>query len=90
MVGFSSAIGEQEQTGTFTILDEMGDVVMQGMPRREFITRGGAALAGAAAYFVTRHASAFPGRPGEKVVPWIDTLAPNPVPDVVQVNPEAA
>ena len=29
-------------------------------------------------------AHAFPGGPGEEVIPWLDLPAPNPVPDVLQ------
>ena len=57
---------------------------MHDMPRREFITKGGAAVAGMAALFATRYAYAFPGRPGETVVPWLDVVAPNPVPEVIK------
>jgi DMSO/TMAO reductase YedYZ molybdopterin-dependent catalytic subunit len=57
---------------------------MQEIPRREFIAKGGAAIAGLAAFFATRHAYAFPSRPGEEVVKWLDQLAPNPVPDVIK------
>jgi hypothetical protein len=57
---------------------------MQDIPRREFITKGGAAIAGLAAFFATRHAYAFPSRPGEEVVKWLDQLAPNPVPEVIK------
>ena len=57
---------------------------MQSIPRREFITKGGAALAGLAALYVIRQASAFPGRPGEEIVRWLDHPAPNPVPEVIK------
>ena len=57
---------------------------MHDMPRREFITKAGAAVAGMAAVLATRYAHAFPGRPGETVVPWLDVLAPNPVPEVIK------
>jgi DMSO/TMAO reductase YedYZ molybdopterin-dependent catalytic subunit len=57
---------------------------MQDIPRREFIAKGGAAIAGLAAFFTTRHAYAFPSRPGEEVVKWLDQLAPNPVPEVIK------
>ena len=32
----------------------------------------------------TRHAYAFPSRPGEEVVKWLDQLPPNPVPEVIK------
>ena len=57
---------------------------MQEIPRREFITKGSAALTGLAAFFATRHAYAFPSRPGEEVVKWLDQLPPNPVPEVIK------
>ena len=57
---------------------------MQDIPRREFITKGTAAVAGLAAFFAMRHAYAFPGRPGEEVVRWLDQLEPNPVPEVIK------
>jgi DMSO/TMAO reductase YedYZ molybdopterin-dependent catalytic subunit len=57
---------------------------MQEIPRREFITKGSAALTGLAAFFATRHAYAFPSRPGEEVVKWLDQLPPNPVPEIIK------
>ena len=57
---------------------------MQKIQRREFITKGSAAVAGLAAFLASRHAYAFPGRPGEEMVPWLDQLAPNPVPEVIK------
>jgi len=57
---------------------------MQEIQRREFIAKGSAALTGLAAFLATRHAFAFPDRPGEEVVPWLDQLAANPVPDVIK------
>ena len=48
---------------------------MQDIPRREFIIKGGAALAGLAAFYAARRAYAFPSRPGEEVVPWLDQPA---------------
>lgn len=56
---------------------------MHEIQRREFITNG-AALTGLAAFFSTRHAYAFPSRPGEEVVKWLDQLPPNPVPEVIK------
>lgn len=52
------------------------------LPRRDFI-KGGAALAALAA-FQSSFAHAFPSRPGETVIPWLDQPAPNPVPAVIQ------
>ena len=57
---------------------------MQDIPRREFVVKGGAAIASLAAFFATRHAYALPSRPGEEVVKWLDQLAPNPVPEVIK------
>lgn len=55
---------------------------MQKIQRREFITKGSAA--GLAAFFAARHAYAFPSRPGEEVVKWLDQLPPNPVPEIIK------
>ncbi|MGO4834209.1 molybdopterin-dependent oxidoreductase, partial [Rhizobiaceae sp. 2RAB30] len=57
---------------------------MQKIQRREFITQGSAALMGLAAFLATRHAYAFPSRPSEEVVKWLDQLPPNPVPEVIK------
>jgi DMSO/TMAO reductase YedYZ molybdopterin-dependent catalytic subunit len=55
------------------------------LPRREFIIKGSAALA-ALAVFQSRFAQAFPSRAGETVVPWLDKLAENPVPEVIKTQ----
>ena len=57
---------------------------MQDIQRREFIVKSGAALAGVAAFLTARPAAAFVARPGEEVVPWLDKLADNPVPEVIK------
>jgi len=57
---------------------------MQNIPRREFITKGSAALAALVAFYATRQAYAFPGKPGEEIVRWLDQPAPNPVPEVIK------
>ncbi len=57
---------------------------MPDIQRRDFITKGSAALAGLAAIYVARHAYAFPSRSGEEVIHWLDQLPSNPVPDVVK------
>ena len=57
---------------------------MKEIPRREFITTGAATLAGFAAILASRNAYAFPTRPGEEVVKWVDQLPPNPVPEVIK------
>ena len=55
---------------------------MSTLQRREFIVNGSAALA-ALAVFQSRFAQAFPSRPGETVVAWLDQPAANPVPAVI-------
>ena len=57
---------------------------MQNIPRREFITKGSAAIAGLAAFYATRQRIRLPGQPGEEVVRWLDQPAPNPVPEVIK------
>ena len=53
---------------------------MHDIPRREFMIKGSAALA-ALALLRTSSAYAFPTRPGEAVIPWLDqpTESPDPV-----------
>ena len=53
-------------------------------PRREFIGQTGAALAAFAVLQSARHARAFPGVSGEKVVPWLDQPGPHPKPFAVR------
>jgi DMSO/TMAO reductase YedYZ molybdopterin-dependent catalytic subunit len=55
------------------------------LQRRDFIIKGSAALA-ALAVFQSRFAQAFPSRPGETVVPWLDQPAENPVPEVIKTQ----
>jgi DMSO/TMAO reductase YedYZ molybdopterin-dependent catalytic subunit len=51
---------------------------------RRDVLRGGAALAGlAAAGGLPVLPSALAAQPGEEVIPWLDQLAPNPVPEVI-------
>ena len=57
---------------------------MSNITRREVVTTGSAALATLAFLNSPRFARAFPSRPGETVIPWMDQLAPNPVPQVIQ------
>lgn len=57
---------------------------MQEIRRRDFMTAGGMALTGLAAFMATKGAYAFPGRSGEQVVKWLDQLPPNPVPEVIK------
>ncbi len=56
---------------------------MSVLARRQFIINGSAALA-ALAVFQSRFARAFPSRPGETVVPWLDQPAENPVPEIIK------
>ncbi len=53
------------------------------LPRREFMLQGSAAIAALAAFQASRLAQAFPGSPGDKVIPWLDQPPENPVPQVV-------
>jgi DMSO/TMAO reductase YedYZ molybdopterin-dependent catalytic subunit len=50
---------------------------------RRGLMRGTAAFAGLAMLRFAVPAEAFPARPGETVVPWLDQPPPNPVPDVI-------
>jgi DMSO/TMAO reductase YedYZ molybdopterin-dependent catalytic subunit len=59
-------------------------MIMHNLHRREFIVQSGAVLAGIASLYASRLAEAFPTRSGEKVIPWLDQPAPNPVPDVIK------
>jgi DMSO/TMAO reductase YedYZ molybdopterin-dependent catalytic subunit len=53
-------------------------------PARRDLIKGTAALAALAVLRSARSASAFPSRPGEVVLPWLDQPAENPVPQVIQ------
>lgn len=50
---------------------------------RRTLLRGGAALAGLAAFGFPRAALALPVRPGEEVLPWLDQPPENPVPQII-------
>jgi DMSO/TMAO reductase YedYZ molybdopterin-dependent catalytic subunit len=50
------------------------------------IVQGSAALAAMAAFYSARSAGAFPTRPGDVVVPWLDQPDPNPVPEVIKTQ----
>jgi DMSO/TMAO reductase YedYZ molybdopterin-dependent catalytic subunit len=54
--------------------------------RRDILVHGGAALATLAAFSSARSATAFPTRPGDVVIPWLDQPDPNPVPEVIQTQ----
>ncbi|CAN5360384.1 hypothetical protein BH10PSE7_BH10PSE7_25420 [soil metagenome] len=56
---------------------------MSKLPRRDFILTGAAALATLAA-FQSRFAQAFPSRPGETVIAWLDQPTENPNPTGIQ------
>ena len=56
---------------------------MHPIPRREFVVSGVTALTALALLNASR-AYAYPSRPDESVVPWLDELPPNPVPDVIK------
>ena len=58
---------------------------MLQLQRRDFIVKGSAALA-TLAMFQSRIAQAFPSRPGETVVPWLDQPAENPVPEIIKTQ----
>ena len=51
--------------------------------RRTLMVQGSAAAAALALLRFPQLALAFPTRPGEEVLPWLDQPPPNPVPDVV-------
>jgi DMSO/TMAO reductase YedYZ molybdopterin-dependent catalytic subunit len=58
--------------------------MLASVPRREVITTGTAALAAMAFLQSSRLARAFPSRPGEVVIPWLDQPEPNPNPVGIQ------
>jgi DMSO/TMAO reductase YedYZ molybdopterin-dependent catalytic subunit len=58
-------------------------MVNQELSRRTLLKGGGAALAGLTTIQVAGPAHAFPGHPGDEVIPWLDQPAPNPVPQIV-------
>ena len=56
---------------------------MSNLQRRDFLVNGSAALAALMA-FQSRFAQAFPSRPGETVVPWLDQPTPSPDPEGIK------
>jgi DMSO/TMAO reductase YedYZ molybdopterin-dependent catalytic subunit len=56
-------------------------MVNQEMSRRSLLKGGGAAIAGLSALQVAGPAHAFPGGPGEEVIPWLDQPPDPPFPD---------
>ena len=69
-------------TDKFDVPQESG-VNTRLIPRRDFIIKGGAAITAIALLNASR-AYAFPSRPGEIVIPWLDQMPPNPVPEVIK------
>ena len=59
---------------------------MPDLRRREFIVHGSAVLAGIAGLYASRLAYAFPTRPGEEVIPWLDQPEANPDPVGIQTQ----
>ena len=53
------------------------------LSRRDLLIRGSAALAGLTLLHSPLQAQAFPSRPGEEVIPWVDQPPPHPRPQVV-------
>lgn len=56
--------------------------IMPDLSRRDFVITGTAAIAALTASEATP-VHAFPGQPGDEVIPWLDQPPPNPVPDAV-------
>src|SRR5262245_1822069 len=56
---------------------------MAQRPRRDFVIQGSAALAALTVLQASRLAQAFPSRPGDEVIPWLDQPPENPIPQVV-------
>ena len=59
------------------------EIIMQNLPRRDFIVQGSATLA-ALAVFQSRFAQAFPSRAGETVITWLDRTPPQDDPNGTQ------
>src|SRR5215203_6847459 len=51
--------------------------------RRTLVQHGGAALAGVSVLRIAGPAHAFASQADREVVPWLDQLEPNPVPEVI-------
>lgn len=64
---------------------KLGGAVVHDIPRRDFIIKGGAALTAVALLHASR-AYAYPSRPGETVVPWLDQPTENPDPVGIQTQ----
>jgi DMSO/TMAO reductase YedYZ molybdopterin-dependent catalytic subunit len=65
--------------------EHLGGKNMPDLQRREFIVQGSAVLAGIAGLY-TSLAHAFPTRPDEEVVPWLDQPTKNPDPVGIQTQ----
>jgi DMSO/TMAO reductase YedYZ molybdopterin-dependent catalytic subunit len=61
---------------------------MRAISRRDLFMQGGAAFIGLAFPDFPRLAQAFPSRPGEEVIPWMDQPPPHPRPQVVSNLPQ--
>ena len=59
---------------------------MTEIQRRQFLATGSAALLGLTAAFAARQAQAFPNRPGEEVLRWLDQPTANLEPEGVQTQ----
>jgi DMSO/TMAO reductase YedYZ molybdopterin-dependent catalytic subunit len=59
---------------------------MLNLQRREFIVQSSVVLAGIAGLYASRMAQAFPTRPRELVVPWLDQPTANPDPVGIQTQ----
>ena len=58
------------------------------LPRRTLLRQGGASLVGLGLLHSALLARAFPSRPGEEVVPWLDQPPANPSGGVVENLPQ--
>ena len=58
-------------------------MTQSAMSRRTLVRQGGAALAGLSVLRLAGPAHAFQAETGGEVIPWLDQLEPNPVPDVL-------
>jgi hypothetical protein len=59
-----------------------GTVADHAISRRTMLKGGGTAVAGLTAMQVAGSARAFPGHPGDEVIPWLDQPAANRVPQI--------
>ena len=66
-------------------MSKLGGAVVHDIPRRDFIIKGGAAITAIALLHASR-AYAYPSRPGETVVPWLDQPTENPDPVGIQTQ----